>query len=210
MQFQLSTDQYSAPAECPFPDPVRRAEYLRGHRSGWLAFAGGIRTELTEDGYQRGTLAGLASVRPAGGTEAELAGFDAGFAAANALHLEQVLRAGAQQQRPEGEWRSPVGAPDRLDLIVTGKDGSVRLMVVVAGRLDPADRRTAAVLEAKLRNYCRYIKHPAFADEFGPPTPDRVKLALRSNCEVPEPYIRLLARVAREEGVPAGLEVRYE
>jgi hypothetical protein len=53
------------------------------------------------------------------------------------------------------------------------------VIVVVARPLDPGDQRTATVLEAKLRNYCRYINHPAFAAEFGQPTPERVKLVLR-------------------------------
>ena len=84
------------------------------------------------------------------------------------------------------------------------------MVVVVARPLDVADGRTAAVLEAKLRNYCRYIRHPAFAAEFGTPTPKRVKLVIRSDWEVPEQYIQLLARVAEDEDVPAGLEVRYK
>jgi hypothetical protein len=182
---------------------------VRGHRAGWLAFANGLRTTLTEDGYQRGSLPGLAAVRPKDGGAAELAGFEAGFKAANALNLEQVLQATADKP-PSKEWESPVGQPDRLDLIATKDDGRVDVVVVAARPLDVADRRTAAALEAKLRNYCRYIRHPAFAAEFGPPTPERVKLVIRSDWEVPEQYIQLLARVGEEEDVPAGLEVRYE
>jgi hypothetical protein len=210
VDIRLRDEDYSAPTETPYSGPNQRAEYLRGHRAGWAAFADGMDTTLTEDGYQRGSLVGLSAVRPASGTEAELAGFDAGFGAAAKLNTERVLQFNAEREKPAAEWESPVGDPERLDIIATKKDGSVCVMVVAARKLDPDDPRTARVLEAKLRNYCHYIKHQAFADEFGEPTPDRVKLAIRCDWEVPEAYIELLVRVAKEERVPAGLEIRYE
>jgi hypothetical protein len=159
MQFQLRQEDYTPPDDIPFAEPAQRADYVRGHRAGWLAFANGIRTTLTEDGYQRGSLPGLAAGRPKDGGAAELAGFEAGFKAANALNLERVLQATADRP-PSKEWESPVGQPDRLDLIATKNDGRVDVVVVAVRPLDVADRRTAAVLEAKLRNYCRYIRHP--------------------------------------------------
>jgi hypothetical protein len=209
MASQLRDEDYEAPGEVPFVEPEQRADYLMGHRAGWLAFVNNAQTTLTEDGYQRGSLPGLSTVRPKDGSPAGLAGFDAGFHAANALNLERVLQATAHAQAP-GEWESPVGQPDRLDMIVTRNDGTVAVIVVAARALDPDDRRTADVLEAKLRNYCRYINHPAFAAEFGAPNRDRVKLVIRCDWEVPEQYIQLLVRVANEEEVRAGLEIRYE
>jgi hypothetical protein len=201
----LTDEDYTPPTEIPFVEPREQADYLNGHRAGWLAFADGMRT-FTADSPRRTSLPVLAVLRPKEGSRAALAGFDAGFREANALNLERQ----APSRQPEAEWESPVGQPDKLDLIARKKDGTVAVMLVAAGKLDPSDERTAAVLEAKLRNYCRYIKHPAFAAEFGQPTEDRVKLVLRSDLEVPERYIHLLAQVAEEEDVPAGLEVRYE
>ena len=52
----LTVNDYTPPAEVPCTDPAEKAEYLTGHRSGWMAFAQGIDTEVTEDGYQTGKL----------------------------------------------------------------------------------------------------------------------------------------------------------
>ncbi len=208
MEFRLRPEEYVLPNDIPYTEEVQREDYLQGHRAGWFAFADGMQTTLTDDGYQRGKIPGLAAVRPKDGSEAKFAGFDAGFQAAAELNLQSVLQAGSD--KPSEEWQSPVGEPDRLDMILTKDDGTIAVILVVARPLEVDDTRTAAVFEEKLRNYCKYIQHRAFADEFGPPSMERVKLVIRSDFEVPEHYIQLFARVAEEEKVEAGLEIHYE
>ncbi len=205
----IREEEYSSPEEVPFTEATHIAEYHNGHRAGWLAFVQNMDTTLGDDGYQRGTLPGIASVRPDTGTEAELAGFEAGFRVANQLNLQRVLQAGPTK-RSTTEWESPVGDPDRIDMIATRHDGGVEVILVVARKLDFKDTRDRDVFAAKVRGYCQYIGHPVFAEEFGDPDPEKVKLAIRSDFEIPEEYIKLFVQIANEEDVPAGLEIRYE
>jgi hypothetical protein len=106
-------------------------------------------------------------------------------------------------------WESPVGDPDRLDIVAQRRDGVVELLMVFCRPLDDS-AQTREVVTRKLRNSCRYIVSPVFAQEFGAPSEDRVCLALRSDWELPHEYIELLVRVSNEEQAPAQLVVRYE
>lgn len=205
----IREEEYTSPEEVPFTDATQIAEYHNGHRAGWLAFVQNMDTTLSDDGYQRGTLPGIASVRPDTGTEAELAGFEAGFRVANQLNLQRVLQAGPTQ-RSKTEWESPIGDPNRIDMVATRRDGGVEVILVAARKLDFDDTRDRDVFEAKVRGYCTYINHPVFAEEFGEPNPEKVKLAIRSDWEVSEEFIKLFVQIANEEDVQAGLEIRYE
>jgi hypothetical protein len=207
MEFLLNDKDYTPPDTSKISDPLDHAAYLKGHRAGWTSFADGMRVFAADQSRQT-SLPVLAVLRPKKGSSAELAGFDAGFKAAVALNLQRNNEIPTQQA--PGEWESPVGQRDRLDMIQVKEDGTVSVLLVAARQLDPSDQRTAAVLEAKLRNYCRYIDCPAFAQEFGEPTPEFVRLVLRCDWEVPQQYIELFAQVAQEEGVPAKLVVKYE
>ncbi len=110
-------------------------------------------------------------------------------------------------------WQSPVGDPEKIDVITNRlyKSGvrGVDLFLVVAGPLD-LDDRTVEVVAQKFRGYCQYVKSPAFAGEFGPPVEARVRIAIRSDWEIPEEIIEMIGGIADEEQVPAELGIFYE
>jgi hypothetical protein len=107
------------------------------------------------------------------------------------------------------KWYSPVGDPERLDLIGKRNDGGVDLLLVVARPLDlsPAD---VGAVSKKFRNYCRYVKSREFAAEFGAPSRESVRIGLRSDWEVPRPLIELISQIAAEEQTPARPAIFYE
>lgn len=106
-------------------------------------------------------------------------------------------------------WESPIGEPDKIDLIANRRDGGVELYVVVSSRMDGSEA-TRDVFERKIRNYCQYVSSADFAEEFGVPSPKRVCICVHSKWEVPESLILLLSRIGAEENVPAELAVRYQ
>jgi hypothetical protein len=108
-----------------------------------------------------------------------------------------------------GKWESPVGEWHNLDIIAKRPDRRVDLLIVVARPLDLSDK-VVDVLARKFRNYCQYVKSADFAQEFGPPSRDRVGIGLRSDWEVPNELIDLIAEIGQEEETPAEIAVFYE
>lgn len=106
------------------------------------------------------------------------------------------------------KWTSPVGDPNRVDIIVGRKDDTVRLYLVLARPLKTeADVR---VLLEKFTNYCRYVESTAFAEEFGKPSRQRVMIPVRTDWELDPGLIESLERIAAENQTPAQIAVFYE
>lgn len=106
-------------------------------------------------------------------------------------------------------FESPVGDPDKLDIISKLANGRVDLLLVIVGPIQP----TAQVLDVigrKFRNYCQYVNSPDFQAEFGAPTIDRVTIGLKPQFEVPDEVLDLCDRIHREERTPATLAVFYQ
>src|SRR5262249_4019406 len=55
---RLREEDYEAPGEVPFTSPAEQADYRRGHRAGWQAFADNAQTYVKPDGYQGGYIPG--------------------------------------------------------------------------------------------------------------------------------------------------------
>ena len=108
-----------------------------------------------------------------------------------------------------GEWESPVGDPDQIDIICARRDGGVDLLLVCGRELDLSDQ-TMDVVASKLRNYCQYVKSDDFREEFGQPSEERVRIALRSDWELPQPIIDLVCEISEEEQPPAEIAIFYE
>jgi hypothetical protein len=115
--------------------------------------------------------------------------------------------AGRFKRKPDRE--SPVGDLDQLDIIAKRRDGGVDLFLVVGRPLD-LSKATRDVFARKFRGYCRFVTSPEFEDEFGPPSEDRVCIAVSSDWEVPDEFMQLMLKIAAEEDVPAELAVKYE
>jgi hypothetical protein len=111
--------------------------------------------------------------------------------------------------RRKPAWESPIGDPERVDIIGARRDGGVDLCLVVSRPLDLSPE-TVEVFCCKLRNYCRYVRSPHFAEEFGPPSEERVRLIVSSKWEVPRELIDLMAHIRAEEEAPVDLVVEYE
>lgn len=108
-----------------------------------------------------------------------------------------------------GRWQSPVGDPDKIDIIVKRKDGTVDLLLVVAAPLDLSER-TVDVFCRKLRGYCQYVTTDEFIEEFGEPTPETVCIGVRSDYELPDEYFGWIGQIRDEERPPAEVAVFYE
>jgi len=108
-----------------------------------------------------------------------------------------------------GGWESPVGDPDQIDIIGARRDGGVDLFLVFARELELSDR-TMDVVASKFRNYCQYVKSDDFREEFGQPTEERVRIALRSDWEFPQAIIDLVCKISEEEQPPAEIAIFYE
>ncbi|MBI2805405.1 MAG: hypothetical protein HYX68_10550 [Planctomycetes bacterium] len=106
-------------------------------------------------------------------------------------------------------WESPVGAWDNLDIITKRKNGGVDLLIVTARQLDSSPQ-TIDVLERKFRNYCQYVKSSDFANEFGPPSVERVRIGISSDWEVPDEVMQHLVAINEEEQTPAELALFYQ
>jgi hypothetical protein len=209
MEIQLTPDEYQGPEHVHFGDPAQETAYRAAHREAWLAFTQTTRTTITEDGRPRGMAPGRGSFERAFTSEAERAGFDAGFKAAVTLHFQRVQEAvDGQQRERQGTWTSPIGPVDRCDLIEETA-GGVNLTILATRPLD-TDPRTVKALETKLRLHCKYVKHPSFEEEFGLASEERVQLILRSDWEVPQALVKLMVRVAEEEQAPVQLVLEHE
>src|ERR1041384_3118602 len=109
----------------------------------------------------------------------------------------------------EPKWESPIGDPENLDIMSKRPDGFLDLLIVTARPLD-LDPRTVDVLSQKFRNYCLYIKSPAFAQEFGPPEDLQLRLGIFSRWEVHPDLIQLIEQIADEEMISAELAIFHE
>lgn len=109
----------------------------------------------------------------------------------------------------EEKWESPVGDPENLDILSKRPEGFLDLLIVVARPLDLSARTREAVAQ-KFRNYCLYLKSPAFSQEFGPPENLPVRLGLVSDWDIPPEFMALIEQIAAEERVPAELAIFYE
>jgi hypothetical protein len=109
----------------------------------------------------------------------------------------------------EDKWESPVGDPENLDILTKRPDGFLDLLIVVARPLDLSARSVQAVSQ-KFRNYCLYVKSPAFSQEFGPPDKLPIRLGLVSDWDIPPDVVGLIEQIAEEERVPAELAIFYE
>jgi hypothetical protein len=104
---------------------------------------------------------------------------------------------------------SPVGDPENIDVLNKRPDGIVDLLILVTRPLEAA-RQTIATVSEKFRNYCLYVKCPAFAAEFGPPESIHVRVGLLSDWDVPELVIQALEEIADDEQLPAEFAIFYE
>jgi hypothetical protein len=208
MKIQLTEADYQPPGDLPCAKAEQHV-YLAAHEEGWRAFVREACTEITEDLRPRGMVPGKAAVQRTFSSETEEAGFNAGFDVAVTQHFQRVTEAIAQLRSQGAESESPVGPVDRVDLIKTKDDGKVELYIVATRPLDTSER-TALAFATKLRNYCLYVKHESFAQEFGKPSKERVSIVLRSDWEVPRELIELMAQVRAEAKAPVGLVVAYE
>ncbi len=106
-------------------------------------------------------------------------------------------------------WESPVGDPDKLDIVAKRLDGGVDLFIVVGRPLD-LSKETREVFAQKFRGYCQYVASDDFAEEFGEPTEQAVCIAVSSDWEVPQEFMELMLQIGAEESIPAELAVKYE
>jgi len=84
---------YARPDDTPYTEPSQREVYLQSHREGWTTFAVKSCTYLGEDGRPNGVVAGRAVCERDFASEAERAGFKAGFDQALRLYLQKVRAA---------------------------------------------------------------------------------------------------------------------
>lgn len=115
--------------------------------------------------------------------------------------------AGKSKRKPDRE--SPVGDPDQLDIVAKRKDGGVDLFLVLGGPLD-SSKGTRVLFARKFRGYCQFVMSAEFEEEFGPPSEDRVCIAVSSDWEVPDEFMQLMLKIAGEEDVQAEIAVKYE
>lgn len=210
IQSLLAVNQYTKPKSTPYENPNLASKYLRGHRAGWDSYFAGLQIILTADGYRCGPLPWRLTPRGSPAAQAEDAGREAGFAAAHELLLQNVVQVGRDHPPRSGEWQSPISEPPKFVRLPSMQRDVHYCLLKVARPLEPLDGKTHAVLEHQLRKLCQHIGHEHFTMEWSTPTPERVKVGLRSAWEVPAEYVQLLARIVREEGVPVGIEIHYE
>jgi hypothetical protein len=110
--------------------------------------------------------------------------------------------------RHDPNWESPVGDPEKIDVIMARKSGGADVILVASRPLDDSGA-TRRVFTQKLKNYCDYIRSREFAEEFGPPSENRVTLILHSPHEIPQDYINLFGDFCHEQGLPAKLAIKY-
>lgn len=111
--------------------------------------------------------------------------------------------------KKKDDWQSPVGDPDKLDIISKRANGRVDLLLVMAGALDGSPR-TLDVIARKFRNYCDFVRSADFRSEFGEPTKNRVTIGLNPTHEVPDDIMERLEQIFADEDPPAQLAVFYE
>jgi hypothetical protein len=104
------------------------------------------------------------------------------------------------------KWQSAVGNPARIDLIGARPDGGLDLILVCSSPLDESEP-TRNTLVRKLRNYCLFVMSDEFAEEFGTPSEERVRIVLSVTAPPPRPIRALLERVRSELQPPAQLVI---
>jgi hypothetical protein len=108
------------------------------------------------------------------------------------------------------EWTSPVGDAFNLDIVTKRQDREgVDLLIVVARPLD-ASPRVADAVSRKFRNYCQFVSSQDFAQEFGRPTPERVRIGLHSPWTIPDDLMEQIVQIAAEEQPPAEICVFHQ
>lgn len=88
----------------------------------------------------------------------------------------------------------PIQNLDTVDIVARRRDGAVDLLIVASGPLNASERHQGLLL-TKIESYLRHINSPAFAAEFGPPSPRRVRILVDCAHE-PHPEIRQLLQNA--------------
>ena len=87
----------------------------------------------------------------------------------------------------------PIPSVERLDLVAQRRTGGARLVVIIASPLG-ADERSQRRLLMKLENYLGFIISPEFAQEFGPPDPEKVEIVVRIDSRSDPAVLDLLRR----------------
>jgi hypothetical protein len=87
----------------------------------------------------------------------------------------------------------PIPSVDNLDIVAQRRDGGARLVVIIASPLG-ADERSQRRLMMKLETYLGFILSPEFAQEFGPPDPEKVDIVVRIDSRSEPAVFDLLRR----------------
>ena len=104
----------------------------------------------------------------------------------------------------------PIQNIHAIDIVGRRQDGGVDLFLVVSAPLTGTPEHQTLLLD-KLEAYLEHVESPAFRDEFGEPSPDRVRVVIQC-AHPPHAAIRQLLQraVPMAEEHHAGLTLRVD